>query len=132
MRQRLKLAGVLTLIIAVSIFLFLFNPAGSDLYPPCPFNKLTGLYCPGCGSSRALHQLLHGNLLAALNLNPLMVLLLPFLGYSLISYSMRTIRKRSLPGIFLPASGIWLLLGIILVFWVLRNIPVYPFSWLAP
>ncbi len=131
-RQRLKLAAVLTVIFAILAFLFLFNPARFSFYAPCPFHALTGLYCPGCGSLRALHQLLHGNLLVAFSLNPLMVSLLPFLGYALISYSMLIIRKRPLPGSFLPAFWIWLLLGIILAFWVLRNIPFYPFSWLAP
>jgi hypothetical protein len=138
MKQQLKLAGVFTVIIVVACFLFLFNPASSGFYPPCPFHKLTGLYCPGCGSLRASHQLLHGNLFSALDLNPLMVLSLPFLGYSLISYSMMNSGRlacragRRFPQIFLPPILIWMILGVILAFWVLRNIPAYPFSVLAP
>lgn len=130
--QRVKWTVVLVGMAASSVFLFLFDPACSAFYPPCPFHALTGLYCPGCGSLRALHQLLHGNLLTALSLNPLMVLSLPFLGYSLIYYSMPIVRGRLLPSVFLPPLWIWLLLGIILAFWVLRNITFYPFSWLAP
>lgn len=132
MKQRLKLAGVFTAIIAAACFLFLFDPASSVFYPPCPFHKLTSLYCPGCGSLRASHQLLHGNLLSALDLNLLMVLSFPFLGYSLISYSMTNFKKQMLPRIFLPPVLIWIILGVILAFWVLRNIPAYPFSVLAP
>ncbi|NIM07518.1 MAG: DUF2752 domain-containing protein, partial [Armatimonadetes bacterium] len=67
------------------VFLYKFNPAGTSFYPPCPFNMLSGLYCPGCGSLRALHQLSHGHLLAALYLNPLMVIALPFIVYGLFS-----------------------------------------------
>ncbi len=76
--------------------------------------------------------MLHGDLLAALDLNPLMVLSLPFLGYAFLSeLSDRTIGKR-LPRVFLPAAWIWALLGAIIVYWVLRNVPLYPFSLLAP
>lgn len=128
----MKWTGVLAAIAATSAFIFLFDPDSSALYPPCLFHALTGLYCPGCGSLRALHQLLHGHLLTALSLNLFMVLSLPFLGYSFLSYSMLTLRGRPLPSFFLPPFWIWFLLGVILAFWVLRNIMFYPFSWLAP
>ena len=130
--EYLKFVGVLAVIVAVSAFLFLFDAAGSALYPPCPFHLLTGLYCPGCGTLRALHQLLHGNLPQALHMNPLMVLLLPFLGYAFVSYSMQAIRRRPLTSFLLPPFWIWLLLGIVVAFAVLRNIPIHPFLLLAP
>ena len=130
--QSLKFSLVLGLIIVSSVFLYLFNPEISIFYAPCPFKTLTGLYCPGCGSLRALHQLLHGNLLSALRLNPLMVLSLPILGYSFFSNLTLLIRGRPFPRILVPAIWIWLLLIIILLFWIFRNIPLKPFSFLAP
>ena len=48
------------------------NVAGNPL-PPCPLRALTGLYCPGCGSTRTLHALLHGDLATAMAMNPLLV-----------------------------------------------------------
>jgi Protein of unknown function (DUF2752) len=114
------------------ILLRLFDPATSGLFPPCPLHALTGWYCPGCGSLRALHQLLLGNLGAAFALNPLAVLSLPFLVYGMASYGMFQIRRRYLPRWFIPASWIWTLLAAILVFAVLRNIPAFPFDLLAP
>ena len=112
--------------------LLAFNPAGSVVFPPCPFHVLTGLYCPGCGTLRALHQLLHGRPLQALGLNPLMVISLPFLGYALASETFLATVGRRLPGVRLPASWIWALLAAIILFWIFRNIPVYPFASLAP
>ena len=109
-----------------------FNPASSSVFPPCPFHALTGLYCPGCGSLRALHQLLHGHPLEALGLNPLMVMSLPILGYALASEAVLATVGRRLPGVRLPASWIWILLGAIILYWILRNIPVYPLTTLAP
>jgi len=98
----------------------------------CPFNALAGLHCPGCGTLRAAHQLLHLHLASALGLNPLMVLSTPFLGYALLSRVMIGIRGKPLPKVFVPPAWIWALLGIIIAFWILRNIPAYPFSLLAP
>jgi hypothetical protein len=93
---------------------------------------LTGLFCPGCGTLRALHQLVHGRLLTAFWLNPLMVLSVPFFGYVFVSKVMLVRSGRRMWGIVIPVVWIWILLGVIILFWILRNIPLYPFSLLAP
>jgi hypothetical protein len=117
---------------AGGVYLYSFNPAGSGVYPICPFHALTGLHCPGCGTGRALHQLLHGNVLAAMRLNPLAVVLLPPLAYGMLSLALQFVGRKPLPGKLIPAFWIWMLLAVILLYWVLRNIPCYPFSLLAP
>ena len=61
--------------------LFFFNPSQSSFYPVCLFHQTTGLLCPGCGSLRALHQLLHGNLAAAFHFNALLISSLPILAW---------------------------------------------------
>lgn len=119
-------------LIAASAFLFAFNPAVSRFYLPCPFNFLMGFYCPGCGTLRALHQLLHGNVFAAIKLNALTVFFVPFIGYSFVSYITTGIKGWSLPKVFIPAVLIWILLGAVILFGILRNIPVEPFLFLAP
>jgi len=119
--------------ICVALFvLFVFNPANSGIFPPCPFHRLTGLYCPGCGSLRAVHQLLHGNLLTAFSLNPLLIFSLILLTFWFISYCVLAMGNRSLPMATIPSYGIWLILIIIVLFWILRNITLYPFVMLAP
>lgn len=110
----------------------LFDPATSGLFPPCPLHALTGLYCPGCGSLRAIHQLLHGNLGAAWAMNPLTVILLPFVVYGLASEGLGVLRGRGLPHVFLPALWIQVLCAVIVLFGIVRNIPIYPFNLLAP
>lgn len=130
--KRLKTITIIGSGIIGLIFLYAFNPSASNFYPPCPFHALTGLHCPGCGSLRALHQLLHGHVFTAFGLNPLMVLTLPFLGYAFLSYFLERLTGVSLPRIFIPASWIWVYLCAVLLFWVLRNIPSYPFLLLAP
>lgn len=108
------------------------DPASSQLFPPCPLNYFTGLYCPGCGSLRALHQLLLGNWHTAWAMNPLTCLLLPFLIYGLASELCLRIKGRALPQIFLPGTWIYALCAVIVLFGILRNLPIYPFDLLAP
>jgi hypothetical protein len=122
---------MLSITVAI-VMLHFFDPASSGLFPPCPLRYLTGWYCPGCGSLRALHQLLHGNLRAAWTLNPLTVLLLPFLVYGMASYVFYEVRRQHLPRLFLPAIWIRLLCAIIVLFGIARNIPLHPFDLLAP
>jgi hypothetical protein len=71
--QRVRSAGIIGGIAALSVMLFLFDPATSMFFGRCPFFTITGLHCPGCGTLRALHQLLHLNISAALQMNPLTV-----------------------------------------------------------
>ena len=114
------------------VMLWAVDPATSGLFPPCPVRYLTGWYCPGCGSLRAIHQLLHGNLRAAWAMNPLTVVLLPFLAYGLASFALFEIRGRGLPQPFLRAVWIRALCAAIILFGVARNLPVHPFDLLAP
>ncbi|HUJ72705.1 MAG TPA: DUF2752 domain-containing protein [Verrucomicrobiae bacterium] len=99
-----------------------FNPSISWLYPRCYFHEWTGWYCPGCGTTRALHQLVHGHVTAAFRFNPLAISLLPLVGYLAIRGQLSTMKT----------IWIWVLLAVIIAFGVLRNIPAYPFTLLAP
>ncbi|MGA9041207.1 MAG: DUF2752 domain-containing protein [Terriglobales bacterium] len=125
------LLGVILATLGIAA-LRIFDPATAGVFPPCLVHALTGWYCPGCGSLRALHQLLHGNVGNAFALNPLAVLALPFLAYGAASYASFVIWGRYLPRIFLPAVWIRALCVAIVVFGIVRNIPVYPFSLLTP
>lgn len=80
-KMRRHNAGIgLLLVAAAAVGLlavaYTFNPDGGAFpYPRCLFRQLTGWQCPGCGSARALHALLHGHPLRAFAFNPA----LPFL-----------------------------------------------------
>ena len=125
-------SAIVAAFVAALLMLDFFDPATSGVFPPCPLLYLTGWYCPGCGSLRALHQLLHGNLSAAWALNPLTIVLLPFLAYGMASHALNEIRGRHLPQPFLPAVWIRALCAVIIVFGIARNIPLHPFDLLAP
>lgn len=111
--------------------LYRYNPSMVSILPPCLFHELTGLHCPGCGATRAVHQLLHGHLLAAFRYNPLFIIALPFISYALVLDALG-IKKRSMVDILTRPKVGWFILAVVIAFWILRNIPIYPFTLLAP
>ena len=114
---------------AILLLYFLVEPKDGNL-PKCIFYQLTGFYCPGCGGQRSLHSLLHGNILTAMSYNLLFVLLLPFIIYFIIVF---LLGKKYKSSSFIYNSRFSLAIAIVVIsFWILRNIPVLPFSWLAP
>jgi hypothetical protein len=126
------LAAMLTAFAVAAVILRVLDPATSAIFPPCPVHYLTGWYCPGCGSLRAIHQLLHRDLRAAWAMNPLTVVLLPFLTYGLASAVLFQIRGQGLPQPFLRAVWIRALCAAIVLFAIARNLPFHPFDLLAP
>jgi hypothetical protein len=125
-RQRARALIFVGITLAGLLFLRLFNPVTNGFYPPCMFHSMTGLYCPGCGSTRALYQLVHGHPSAAFAMNPLFVTLFPILVYAFLSYALLGIRGRGLPRFFVNPTLLKL------IFWIIRNLPFYPFNLLAP
>jgi len=131
--------GYLLLLIPVPFLIYYyyhFNPeaSGDDsgIFPRCIFNAATGLHCPGCGSQRAIHDMLHFRLFEAFKHNAfvLVVALVIFSkGYALFT-------KRYFPKYYYDLGGkTYFTYGLIIflfLFLILRNIPVYPFTLLAP
>ncbi len=97
----------------------------------CPFKAVTGLDCPGCGGTRALHQLFTGHLGAALSYNVLAVVVLPLLLWGLFASLTAMAGGPRWRGVSLSRRWTWITLAVIAVFWVVRNLPVAPFSWLG-
>lgn len=111
---------------------FTLDPA-RYAFPRCPFFILTGWYCPGCGSQRAIHELLHGRVGRAAGLNLLVVVFAPVLLLSAINSvrNMLTDKDYYLPLFYRPWFC-WAVAGLTITFGVLRNLAVPFGSWLAP
>jgi hypothetical protein len=112
--------------LAVATTVFVFDPAKNFFYPGCTFHKLTGLNCPGCGATRSLHVLLHGNISAALQDNALFVFLLVFFILRGGWFAVKHFRGQ-VTGSFFPQKILWPLLVLAVLFSVLRNLPAFNF-----
>lgn len=97
----------------------------------CPFYRLTGLYCPGCGSGRAVQALLHGNFLQSFLYHPLLYLLGIPAAFCIAHEYIRIVFPRTKLKPITPSRSVCLICMILVFgFWILRNIPL--FSFLAP
>jgi hypothetical protein len=121
--------------ILLLLLYFYFDPASSILFPPCPFYTFTGLFCPGCGSQRAFHALLHGHILESADFNLLFVLFLPLILLAFFEQILKLVFRtgdQKKTSIFNSARFSKSVLIVVLLFWVLRNIPLFPLDRLAP
>lgn len=120
-------------VVAISLLYFFIDAREKQIFPKCPFHVLTGLYCPGCGSQRAISALLHLDLFSAMRFNVLLIMSLPIIGYSIYASAMNTFTTVKVQQrLFHSVKFIWALAIVVLLFWILRNIPQYPFNLLAP
>ena len=115
---------------AGALVLFFLDPVHTPIYPVCAFHRLTGLDCPGCGSLRALHALLHGHPVTALHDNLLLVISLPIFAWLGFRFASSQIQGRPMETI--RPIWLWLYLAAWLAFGVLRNLPFQPFAFFAP
>ncbi len=116
--------GLLLALGAAACIVLLLAPPGSPRakwLPKCMFHRWTGLYCPGCGATRALSALLHGDLKASLHNNLLLVPGCAMLAVLIVK-----------PGISLKRPVAVAVAAIVIGFAVLRNLPFAPFTYLAP
>jgi hypothetical protein len=99
--------------------------------PVCPFKAVTGWDCPGCGGTRALHQLFTGHLGAALSYNVLAVVILPVLLWGLFVSLTGALGGPRWKSVSIARPWIWIAFAVVITFWVVRNLPVAPFDWLG-
>lgn len=100
-----------------------FNPYEVDFLPRCAFHAFTGFTCPGCGSQRSVHFLLHLDLVTALRENALLVLALPYLlTYGLFQLQGWDHRRPALRKALFGPRAIRVILLVIVFFWIGRNV----------
>ncbi len=114
---------------AIALTLYRVDPASARWLPICPLHELTGWHCPGCGSTRAAHALLHGDVMQAVSKNALVVCGAP-IALALWTWNRRRTGHAWTTAV--PQRWIWSVLLVMVAFALLRNVPFYPFSLLAP
>lgn len=132
-RRRLPGWGTPALLFAGGLgacaYIVAVDPSHSSAYPQCPTKLLTGLDCPLCGATRAVHSLLRADLRGALDHNLLFVLLVPFIAYAFVAWTATRMGRPMKP---IPMSSKWVtipLAVVLVVFTVVRNMHG-PLHWL--
>lgn len=111
---------------------FFWNPSNHAFFPKCPFYALTGIFCPGCGSQRAIHKLINGEIVEGIRHNYLILLLFVVLGYQSILFLLNKFTTTTYKNLTHKPITTKVILVIVILFWILRNISVFPFTELAP
>lgn len=127
LRLIIGIGAPLAIIVGVLFLRFLGNPI------PCIFHELTGLYCPGCGSGRCFTALARGKIAEAFGYNQFAFIAAPFCGYYLLKVYIRTVLGRDvLPFFQVSSRAAWTVAVLVVAFFIMRNIPFFPFTLLAP
>ena len=124
MRRTLVIAIVITVLLVLGFIYFVLDPATSSVFPQCTFLSLTGYKCPGCGSQRAIHALLNGDVKEAFGYNAMLLIAIPWIALCLFAEGQRIRRPRLYARLNAPLL-IWSFLVMALAWWLLRNI----FNW---
>lgn len=96
--------------------------------PVCPTKLLLGINCPGCGTLRMLYSLLHAEFGAALRFNALALLALPLLVLAWVTWTRGRWRGRQVQSWQHWRWAPQVTLVLTLTWFVVRNIPVEPFT----
>lgn len=123
MSRMWKYMGGTVLLVGLVTYAVL-DPSESILFPKCPFYVLTSLKCPGCGSQRAIHALLNGDIPGAFHFNALLVSSVPLV--AVLVYAELT--REKYPRLYFTLHKplyIWMLAALVVLWWIFRNV----FSW---
>ena len=113
-------SGAGDLLAAALTYIGLIDPHDPDsFFPICPFRLLTGWNCPACGGLRMIHDLLHGQLTAAVADNVVLLVGIPLsAGWALLRH------RRGRSPLTIPTAAA--VISTLLAWTVLRNLPGFP------
>ena len=131
MKKRALLVTAAAFFAAAALLYLYFTGEGEGAGIPCMFHQITGFYCSGCGSSRALRSILHLDFYQALRYNAIFTLCVPLfavyfgaLGISYIRFGKDKISGK------ISMFTVWIIIAAAILYGILRNIPAFAF--LAP
>ncbi len=113
-------------VVAAVAVLHVRDPHRPASYGVCPFLAVTGWDCPLCGGLRATNSLSNADLGAALDHNALFTASVPLLLTAWVLWLLRAAGIATWPRPLPPrvrAAAPWAAVTVLVVFWVVRNLP---------
>ena len=118
--QKVLVVVLPLLSIPILYFIALFVSKNITL-PMCIFYKYTGMYCAGCGETRAVNALLEGNVLLALRQNALIIIALLVAIILYIETILKVVFEKKFKSLIVNYKFMWTFLGFLFVYSILRN-----------
>lgn len=118
-RQWAVVTAVAVAAVAAGVAVYIFNPEETWWMPRCPFRALTGLDCPSCGSTRAMHCFLHGRVADGLRYNWFVAVSWPMAAFVAMYEGLRG-RGARRPRVYVAA--IYGYVALYVAWWVARNV----------
>lgn len=123
MRSKRALWAILLimLLVLLAITYYFFDPVEAIWMPKCIWKVATGTDCPGCGSQRMLHSLMHGDFIGAWHANAYAICMIPVMGFLLWLELFRERFPRMYDRIHSPWM-IRIIVASVFLWWILRNL----------
>ncbi|MBO7608898.1 MAG: DUF2752 domain-containing protein [Muribaculaceae bacterium] len=122
MRKIIYFFIIVAVVVMAAAIYFTYDPAKpGNIFPRCFFLTFTGYKCPGCGSQRAIHSLLHGDFLQAFRFNAALVVALPIL----VVFAISEWKRNSWPRFYEIVNNKWIgitILFAVVFWWIIRNV----------
>ena len=122
------ITGIIALIVGIPLIYFYFTAFNNGTLPVCMINKYLGIYCPGCGGSRAVKALLEGRILDSIIYHPLVLYTVVIYFSFMIPRTLFYITKGKIKGINFHYWFLYGALVILIVNFVLKNVLKFCFG----
>lgn len=123
LEDELYIVGWFAVIFAIAgaaLYLYVIPLLGIDNV--CTFYAVTGLYCPGCGGTRAMYSLLHGKIIKSLYFHPIVLYSLVMYGGFMVSHTLEKLRVPRIKGWKFHTWYIYVGLFLLISNWILKNV----------
>lgn len=121
MKKREWIVGIVTAVVLCLIAVYAFFDPAETAFPRCPFFVFTGYKCPGCGSQRAIHALLTGDIVTAWHNNAMLLLFAPIAAAMLLSEFFRE-RVPRLNKALTSTATVVVIVALLFIWMLLRNV----------
>lgn len=127
LEQGMYIVGIIFLVIGIPFLIFYMATYDKGIYPECIMYRHFGIYCPGCGGSRAVAALLGGDIISSIIYHPVViysaVIYVVFMG----SQTLSLLSRHKIKGILFHYWFLYGALILIIINFIVKNVLKFGF-----